>query len=318
MPNAQSVLPPQCQLVIRHADELVSGIRWSPCGRYLTFASGSLIVFAWELESGECISMLTGHDDPVHDLAWSPDGTCIAMLSFESVYLYNYAQQRVTATLASGPGAEFNGFAWSPDGRLVALSEQRQPGGGVLRVWEAGSEEAGWECPGRQPGDFEQALDPLAWTSDLAVVSARQDGALEVWDPQSGKARQVYGGHRGRIAAVAGSPAGAPGGPYVASTAEDGRLHVWRALTGEVCYTYCGTHARRPVAWSPDGARIAFPDDGGAVRIVDVARGATVGAYTGHEGQVCSLAWSPGGACIASAEEERHEVRVWRPAQYAA
>ncbi len=86
---------------------------------------------------------------------------------------------------------------------------------------------------------------------------------------------------------------------------------IWDAATG--LELACLTGERQyegPVAWSPDGGRLATVADGNAVRVCDAATGQEVLRLAGHEGYVACVAWSADGRLILSADWE-NAVRVW-------
>ncbi len=83
---------------------------------------------------------------------------------------------------------------------------------------------------------------------------------------------------------------------------------TWWVMSPHPLYTYRGSAG--PVAWSPDGKRIASGGDDDTVQVWDAADGGNLYTYREHSGGVESVAWSPDGKHIASGGDD-NTVRVW-------
>jgi WD40 repeat protein len=64
------------------------------------------------------------------------------------------------------------------------------------------------------------------------------------------------------------------------------------------------------VAFSPDGTLLATASEDKTARLWDVATGAPVRAFTGHDLAVEDVAFSPDGTLLATASFKT--VRLWR------
>jgi WD40 repeat protein len=73
----------------------------------------------------------------------------------------------------------------------------------------------------------------------------------------------------------------------------------------------------REVTRSPDGTHIASANQDGTEQVWDAASGRRLLTYHGHTRPVWAVAWSPSGACIASAtgntsdKHQRETLQVW-------
>jgi WD40 repeat protein len=104
----------------------------------------------------------------------------------------------------------------------------------------------------------------------------------------------------------------------VASASVDHEIRVWDAETGKVLWRAKSIESdfKRSsplptvLAWSHDSRRLAFPQAGFEIGIVDATSGKPVRQLTGHSDVVYSLAWSPDGSHIVSGGEDK-VLRVW-------
>ena len=116
-----------------------------------------------------------------------------------------------------------------------------------------------------------------------------------------------FGGHAGRVLAVAFRP----GGLFVATGGSDGTVRVWDVGTGEQRIQLEGhTGPVRSVAYSPDGRVIASSGDDWTLGIWDADTGEQRAQLTGHTGPVASVVYNRRGDWIASASADR-TVRIW-------
>src|SRR5262249_54831759 len=93
---------------------------------------------------------------------------------------------------------------------------------------------------------------------------------------------------------------------------QDGVVRLWDTdpdaslpvLRGHTSYVY-------PVAYTPDGRRIASGSWDGAVRLWDAATGLSVGAPLPHDGHVRALALSPDATRLVAMGDGTDGLRVW-------
>jgi WD40 repeat protein len=91
-------------------------------------------------------------------------------------------------------------------------------------------------------------------------------------------------------------------------------VQVWEPLRGKTLLTFRNTLDHRgPVAWSPDGTRIASSEGWpGVVQVWNPDTGEIISSYDGHSSYIFTLAWSPDGRFIASGGRDR-TTQVWQP-----
>ncbi|KAG8717427.1 hypothetical protein FRC08_007514 [Ceratobasidium sp. 394] len=142
------------------------------------------------------------------------------------------------------------------------------------------------------------------------MVSGCRDGAVRIWDAETGAAvLNPLLGHSKKVACAVFSP----NGRRIASCSYDHTIRIWDAVTGsELCAPLNGHSSYvNSIAFSPNGERIASCSDDQTVRIWDAETGTEVlGPLTGHSDVVMSVAFSRDGCYIASGSFDT-TIRVW-------
>ncbi|HEX2089976.1 MAG TPA: AAA family ATPase [Actinomycetota bacterium] len=154
--------------------------------------------------------------------------------------------------------------------------------------------------------EFSEDGSMLATTGD--------DGALNVWDPVTGRLISSVTGptHTGAITSSAFGPSFSEDGSLLsASWPNDETVRIVDPATGEVVRSIGGLQGG-PVdtALSPDGRLLLVSHFEGEVFVFDVSSGKRLFDLRGHADSVNTVAWSPDGRRIATASNDS-SVRVW-------
>ncbi|MFI8977517.1 TIR domain-containing protein [Nocardia asteroides] len=180
------------------------------------------------------------------------------------------------------------GIAFSPVGERILTA------GVEMRLWDAAT--------GRQ---IDRIFDPRSLSFRPAfspdgrrIAGTTQDGAIQVWDADTGAAtRPPLTGHQG----IVNSVVFAPDGRAVAACGDDGTVRWWDLDSGRAEVFTGHEGAVRSLAFSPDGRRLVSGGKDTVLRIWNVADPAEPPReLRRHTNAVSSVAWSPDGRWIAS------------------
>ncbi len=284
----------------------ILGLAASPHGDLLASAGADERIRLWRIgdQGRSAVLELThrGHDDRVSGVAFSPDGSELASVCRDGTL-------RRWHLLPAAPPLELRGhadrvfaLASSADGRrLISCS-----GDGTARVWDADGGVVLHELRGHTNRVYTVALSP----DESLVATAGRDHTVRLWSAATGRELATLEGHTHNVWALAFSP----DGRTLASGGHDKRLLLWDLETvagggGDSTPESRTLAVGEPgvdnflwdVAFSPDGALLA--STGGrefAVDLIDVATGAVVRSFTGHESWPRAVAFSPDGRLLVA------------------
>jgi WD40 repeat protein len=287
----------------RHGDGQVTGVTFSPDGKQLAVAGGTMR--GWQVVAGESTKV----EDSGH------------------VRIVDAATGKEVLTL-KGQAAIVWGVAFSPDGKRLATAGGWADHPAQLKVWDAATGRELLDLRGHTQTVWQVAFSP----DGKSLASTSDDGTARLWDAATGRELRVLRGHRGSVTGLAFSPDGkrlaTSAGSYETRPAE---LKVWDVATGQAILSFRAHTGMIPrLAFSPDGKRLASGGWDRAVRVWDAATGDELLTLRGHRdfvdvqpkrggraqargprvGAVTAVAFSPDGKRLASASSD-YTVRVW-------
>ncbi len=184
---------------------------------------------------------------------------------------------------------------WSPDGKRLAVQHSVEDRT-VLEVMRGDGSERG-EIVG--PTDPNYGAGVIGWLSEQKLLALRGEGSgselLEL-DADSGEVREVH-----ELPGVSYYRAISPDRTRVALSVEKNGLWVVDLSSGPARQLVEDTRVLSAVAWSPDGAEIAYgvvdqQGEGSGIYVVDVASGDTR-RLTGSR-YVTDIVWLPDGSGV--------------------
>jgi WD40 repeat protein/class 3 adenylate cyclase len=203
---------------------------------------------------------------------------------------------RIELSVAGVGGA----LDWSPEGVFVTEGPEDT---GMIDIRDAATGERVLQYKGH---DID--VNDVAFSPDGSMLTTTgDDGALKVWDPETGDLISSVTGE----GSVWGPAFTSDGTLVAASWPEEGTVRIADPTTGRVIRTVEGLAMPFKTAFSPDGNRLVVGQNESKYALVfDVTTGETVHVLGGHQYPVNGVSWSPDGRWIATAANDA-SVRVW-------
>jgi WD40 repeat protein len=259
---------------------------FSPNGKYMLGNNndyGTMSIF--ELPSGMEVFALSSPNNYIDrngPTIFSPDSTKVTSLSRyaspqrQGIPIWDL-ETGLPLPLLKGQNGEFCSGAFSPDGKSFASASVNYNGNGqVCEIWV-------WDlATGKERVKFSQNTgycNAMTFLDDRRIVAASPTG-WRIYDSLTGK---EIGAFDGTMTQVTSAPVISP----------DGRLIAIGVTT--------------PDAYTRENVRIAGKSK---VMVWEIASASLRFEYTGHEGQVTSLTFSPDGKTLASGGQDT-TILLW-------
>jgi WD40 repeat protein len=236
---------------LRHGAPIV-GLAWSHDSKVLASASHDKTICLWDVNDGKLVRRFTEPTDAVFAVALSQDGKWVAAAGRDhAVRVWDRASGKLRWSTKAHGQAVYS-LAFSHDSRWLTS------GGGVVRLWDAATGNAGQEF--RDPTDTDDAIFALAFSPDDSLLAAgARDNGLRLWDVKSGKARHHMNTDPKRpVYGLAFSPDGQRLASAHGGLAGEGvPVHWWNTATGQRAGTLSGVGST--------GLGVQFSTDGKAL-----------------------------------------------------
>ncbi len=202
----------------------------------------------------------------------------------------------------------FNDIAYSPDGKQLALAAS-------IGIWFYDTDTY---KPLSLLTGHTNSVRSVEYSADGKILaSGSNNGTIRLWDPQTTKNIAVLTGHQNGVTDIAISG----DSQTLASIGTDEKfVRLWNIKTGKPIANLIDNLTRPySLAYSPDSKMIAVGDFNGTITLFSTKTKKRTASLVGHDlapsditepGSVLSLAFSPGGAILASGSRDT-TIRLW-------
>jgi WD40 repeat protein len=318
-PNPDPGLTAHLKKALAGHSKHVWQVAFSPDGRFLASGSVDRTVKLWRLPEGVLVQTLT-QPQGITSLAFSPDGQYLATGSYDKTVMVWRLSDGVGRILTGHSGTVWS-VAFSPDGRRLASGGEDR----TVRLWRLSDGASLQTLAGHS-----RIVWSVAFSADgLWLASGSFDTTVKLWRTDTGALARTLEGHSEAVVELAFSP----DSEWLASASDDSSVKLWRVKDGALTKTLAGGSEHvYAVAFSPDGQWLASGGrergalgtlwkqiagnrlrggEGRTIRLWQARDGVLQQAFSGHSGDVHSVAFSPDGAWLACGGEAT-TVTLWR------
>lgn len=282
----------------------VTTVAFSTDGKYIASGSGDKTIKLWDVATGIEIKTFSGHSNAVTSIAFSPDGRYIVSGSYDIVKLWEVSTARTLKTFTGSQryqNKEIESVGFSRDGKYV-LSASIRSLEENLQIWEVRT--------GRELKTFKNItinLTAMDFSPDgKTVLTGTMDRSgynLRLWDLSTGRALRKMGGN---VSIGGNSVAFSPDGRYLLTEVPSGTLRLFDLQDAkEVMIFERGEVFSRisALTFTPDGRYVLSGNiDKKTVEVWEVSSGKKLSVFSGHKGDVGSVAISPDGRYALSTD----------------
>jgi WD40 repeat protein len=324
----------------------VNGIDWSPNGVYILTQGLDTEARLWVASTGQMIAHLPTHgfgnaawshdghwmavptqtgllvwdtsvlppvlnpsnplEGPASEGLWTPDGKLFIVSGYDGL-VFDWAGDKNSWNVAHNDGF----FAISPDStRMVAA---RAPELDICQVIDFYSGEVLSELESPPPKP-QGVYYTSSWSNDgTMVASGTYPGFWTViWDPETGEELARSETVDGFMMRAQFSPDDKILAAPSLFTEGNSPVYLIDTQTGKTLRELPSEDGWSTVAmWSPDGKTLAVGYQSGVIKLWNTQAWTVKSTFTGHQGGIWDLNWSPNGQRIVSGDLDNNVVHIW-------
>ncbi len=293
---------------LRQGNSLHS-VAFSPDGKTIASA-GDGPIRVWDLATGKERQQIKGQKDTLRSLIFSRDGKTLvaAGLFTDALYFWDASTGQYLRHIGRLPFRDFR--AATPEyevGCLTLLPDSKTLAHvrGEVRFHDVATGQERSRLKPEKPELCFQFICTAFSPDGKRLATGDFSNNVCLWET-GGKHLLMLTGHKAAVLCLAFSP----DGKLLASASADGQLRLWDAATGKFLRLLPQHHSPvRSVLFAADGKHlIAGSHD--RISLCDIALGAEVRQFSGHNGTIRALALSPNGRLLAGAGPDG-TVRLW-------
>ncbi len=254
----------------------------------------------WDVQTGQQITVFTGHTATLSVLAFSPDNRFLLTGDFTGVLkLWELSTKQAKWTMQRPEW--IRKIAFSPDGaQFIATAD----GATVAHRWETMTQRE--LAP---VGNVEAAISRAVFFPDgKRVLTAGRDATLHIWDLQTNRDLTVTTGHTRYVESIAFSP----DGRTLATGGYDRTVKLWEAETGrEITTIKAHGAAVTTLAWSPDSKSLLTGSSDHTLKLWAVTTPPEVQLPREPMNKYRATAFQANGDLLAFGITARKEVKLW-------
>jgi WD40 repeat protein len=271
-------------------------------GRLLLSGAADGTVTIWDARNGSQRRVLKSLEDYVSVIAISPDGKWVVSGDLQgNLKVHDPTTGRSGPRMVAHEGQVTAGV-FASDGTVLATVSRD----GSMRLWDVGDGGPRLRTTLAIGGNVESCV-----FSAEGLISGRGDGALQVWDPVTGRELARLPGHPGLLWCAATVDGG-----MLATASEDATLKLWEIASWREIATLTGHTGRiQSCAFSPDGTKVASASWDRTIRVWDTTSArahahAQPTILQGHTGQLQDVRFTADGTRVLSAAMDG-TLRLW-------